>query len=171
LIWGIVLADLRPVRIIITLILGALSVGCARVALGRTIRARRQAMQALPAAPRPAHPVLIINPRSGGGKADRFRLADECSARGIEPVLLRPGDDLLQLAKDAIARGADVIGLAGRGGAAGLGGWGAPPPPDPPVGGPLGAREHPPLALGPGRAHAGGGRPAAWDGTPRGGGS
>src|SRR5215475_380557 len=120
LIWGIVLADLRPVRIIITLVLGALSVGCARVALGRTIRARRQVMQALPAAPRPAHPVLIINPRSGGGKADRFRLADECSARGIEPVLLRPGDDLLQLAKDAIARGADVIGMAGGDGSQAL---------------------------------------------------
>src|SRR5262249_56644310 len=133
LIWGIVLADLRPVRIIITLILGALSVGCARVALGRTIRARRQAMQALPAAPRPAHPVLIINPRSGGGKADRFRLADECSARGIEPVLLRPGDDLLQLAKDAIARGADVIGMAGRGGAAGPGASGGAGPPSPPL--------------------------------------
>jgi diacylglycerol kinase family enzyme len=120
LIWGIVLVDLRPVRVILTLVFAALSVGCARVALGRTVRARRQAMQALPAAQRPAHPVLIINPRSGGGKADRFRLADECSARGIEPVLLRPGDDLLQLAKDAIARGADVIGMAGGDGSQAL---------------------------------------------------
>jgi len=120
LIWGIVTADLRPVRVILTLVFGALSVGCARLAFGRTTRARRQAMQALPAAPRPAHPVLIINPRSGGGKADRFRLADECSARGIEPVLLRPGDDLLQLAKDAIARGADVIGMAGGDGSQAL---------------------------------------------------
>ena len=120
LIWGIVLADLIPVRIIITLALGALSVGCARVALGRTVRARQQAIQALPAAPRPAHPVLIINPKSGGGKAERFRLADECSTRGIEPVLLRPGDDLLQLAKDAIARGADVIGMAGGDGSQAL---------------------------------------------------
>jgi diacylglycerol kinase family enzyme len=120
LIWGIVIADLIPIRIIITLALGALSVGCAREALGRTVRERQEAMRALPAAPRPVHPVLIINPKSGGGKAERFRLADECSARGIEPVLLRPGDDLLKLAKDAIARGADVIGMAGGDGSQAL---------------------------------------------------
>ena len=120
LIWGIVLADLIPVLIIITLAAGALSVGCARIALGLTVRERQEAMQALPAARRPAHPVLIINPKSGGGKAERFRLADECSALGIEPVLLRPGDDLLQLAKDAIARGADVIGMAGGDGSQAL---------------------------------------------------
>jgi len=35
-------------------------------------------------------------------------------------VLLRPGDDLLQLAKDAIARGADVIGMAGGDGSQAL---------------------------------------------------
>jgi diacylglycerol kinase family enzyme len=120
LIWGIVIADLIPIRIIITLALAALSVGCARVALNLTVREWQESMRALPAAPRPAHPVLIINPKSGGGKAERFRLADECSARGIEPVLLRPGDDLLQLAKDAIARGADVIGMAGGDGSQAL---------------------------------------------------
>jgi diacylglycerol kinase family enzyme len=120
LIWGIVAADMRTVWIILTLVFGVLSVGCARVALGLTDRDRQEAMQALPAAPRPAHPVLIINPKSGGGKAERFRLADECSARGIEPVLLRPGDDLLQLARDAVARGADVIGMAGGDGSQAL---------------------------------------------------
>ena len=120
LIWGIVAADMRTVWIILTVVFGALSVGCARVALGLTVRERQDAMRALPAAPRPAHPVLIINPKSGGGKAERFRLADECSARGIEPVLLRPGDDLLQLARDAVAKGADVIGMAGGDGSQAL---------------------------------------------------
>ena len=37
---------------------------------------------ALPVASAPQHPVLFFNPRSGGGKAERFALADEARARG-----------------------------------------------------------------------------------------
>jgi diacylglycerol kinase family enzyme len=63
---------------------------------------------------RPAgRPVLIMNLKSGGGKAERFKLVQECRARGIEPVILRPGDDLIQLAENAIGSGARVIGMAG----------------------------------------------------------
>ena len=69
---------------------------------------------------RAEHPVLIMNLKSGGGKAEKFRLADECEKRGIEPIVLQPGDDLLQLAEDAIARGADVIGMAGGDGSQAL---------------------------------------------------
>ena len=36
----------------------------------------------------PARPVLFFNPKSGGGKAERFKLADEARARGIEPIEL-----------------------------------------------------------------------------------
>jgi len=61
-----------------------------------------------------------MNPRSGGGKAARFGLADQCRARGIEPVVLEPGDDLLQLAEAAIAGGADAIGMAGGDGSQAL---------------------------------------------------
>ena len=43
----------------------------------------------LPSAVPPAHPVLFFNPKSGGGKAERFKLADEARARGIEPIELR----------------------------------------------------------------------------------
>ncbi len=64
--------------------------------------------------------VLIMNLKSGGGKAERFSLEDECRARGIEPVVLRPGDDLLELARDAIDRGADVLGMAGGDGSQAL---------------------------------------------------
>ena len=42
----------------------------------------------LPNATAPRHPVLFFNPRSGGGKAERFSLAREASARGIEPIEL-----------------------------------------------------------------------------------
>jgi diacylglycerol kinase family enzyme len=64
--------------------------------------------------------VLIINLKSGGGKAERFDLAAQARRRGIEPVVLRPGDDLLELAESAIARGARVIGMAGGDGSQAL---------------------------------------------------
>lgn len=72
--------------------------------------------------PRPParHPVLIMNPKSGGGKAQRLNLVEECRARGIEPVVLAPGDDLVQLAEDAVVRGADVLGMAGGDGSQAL---------------------------------------------------
>jgi len=43
----------------------------------------------LPVAPRPEHPVVIWNPRSGGGKALNAGLPDEAPARAIRtrPVL------------------------------------------------------------------------------------
>jgi hypothetical protein len=67
----------------------------------------------LPAAPRPRRPVLLYNPRSGGGKAARFDLPAEARARGIEPVELHPGDDLEALVREAVAGGADALAMAG----------------------------------------------------------
>lgn len=64
--------------------------------------------------------VLIVNLKSGGGKAERFDLAAHARRRDIEPVVLRPGDDLLELAESAIARGARVIGMAGGDGSQAL---------------------------------------------------
>jgi diacylglycerol kinase family enzyme len=63
---------------------------------------------------------LIINLKSGGGKAERFDLAGEARRRGIEAIVLEPGDDLLELAEGAIARGARVIGMAGGDGSQAL---------------------------------------------------
>ncbi len=67
----------------------------------------------LPAAAAPQKPVLFFNPRSGGGKAERFALADEARARGIEPIELKPGDDLETLVRGAVDRGADALAMAG----------------------------------------------------------
>lgn len=61
----------------------------------------------------PARPVLIVNPRSGGGKAARFDLVVQCRARGIEAILFQPGDDLATLATTAVRDGADALGMAG----------------------------------------------------------
>jgi diacylglycerol kinase family enzyme len=61
----------------------------------------------------PAHPALFYNPKSGGGKAERFHLADEASRRGIEPIELQRGDDLEELVRGAVQRGADGLAAAG----------------------------------------------------------
>jgi diacylglycerol kinase family enzyme len=58
-------------------------------------------------------PALFINPRSGGGKAARVGLAEQASALGIRPVVLEPDGDLAALVRDAIAAGADALGMAG----------------------------------------------------------
>src|SRR5512132_554786 len=64
-------------------------------------------------APRPERPVLFYNPKSGGGKAERFGLAGEARDRGIEPIELTRGADLAELVRDAVADGADALAMAG----------------------------------------------------------
>jgi diacylglycerol kinase family enzyme len=82
-----------------------LSGACARAAF----RARVQLSQV--AAPR--RPVLFYNPKSGGGKAERFSVATEARARGIEPIELGPPWDLEGLVREAVAGGADGLAMAG----------------------------------------------------------
>src|SRR5215468_11091211 len=114
---GLVLTVISVWVVIAVAGLGMISVLTARHALRRTPKAIRSAGRLPPVqiARRPGRtaPVLIMNLKSGGGKAERFELADECAARGIRPVILRPGDDLIQLAEDAVAAGAPAIGMAG----------------------------------------------------------
>src|SRR6185437_14087153 len=47
-------------------------------------------------------------------------LVDEARRRGIEPVVLTPGADLLALAEGAAKRGADAVGMAGGDGSQAL---------------------------------------------------
>ena len=74
----------------------------------------------VPAAPLPSHPVLFINPRSGGGKAQHHHLVDHCRQKRIEPIVLGEGDDLASLAAAAVSSGADAIGMAGGDGSQGV---------------------------------------------------
>ena len=57
--------------------------------------------------------MLFINPRSGDGKAARARLDERARDSGIAAVTLVPGQDLAALAGDAVAAGADLLGMAG----------------------------------------------------------
>jgi len=86
------------------------------VALGLMLVATRAAFRIhapLVRAPDPRHPALFYNPKSGGGKAEKFHLADEARARGIEPIELERGVDLEQLVRKAVADGADALAMAG----------------------------------------------------------
>ncbi|MFB4300889.1 diacylglycerol/lipid kinase family protein [Actinomadura sp. NTSP31] len=66
-------------------------------------------------APPPEHPFLIMNPRSGGGKVERFRLAGRARELGADVVVLDPAhhQDVAELARLAVADGADLLGVAG----------------------------------------------------------
>jgi diacylglycerol kinase family enzyme len=61
----------------------------------------------------PKQAVLFYNTRSGGGKAERFHLADEAAKRGIEAIELTPDTTLEALVDDALKRGADALAAAG----------------------------------------------------------
>ncbi len=74
----------------------------------------------MPASPRgreavahPRRPVLFVNPRSGGGTAERVGLADRAREEGLEVVLLGPDRPLGGLVANAVANGADMLGMAG----------------------------------------------------------
>ncbi|HMD56962.1 MAG TPA: diacylglycerol kinase family protein [Solirubrobacteraceae bacterium] len=96
--------------------LGGLLPALVVVGLLLTLTAARAAFRvhvALPPAPRPQRAVLFYNPRSGGGKAERYALASEARSRGIEPVELAHGEDLETLVRDAVSGGADALAMAG----------------------------------------------------------
>jgi diacylglycerol kinase family enzyme len=93
----------------------------ARYALGPSRpTADATALNAPPAIGGGGPAVLIINPKSGGGKAERFDLVGQARSRGVEPIVLGPHDDLLELAESAVERGTQVIGMAGGDGSQAL---------------------------------------------------
>jgi diacylglycerol kinase family enzyme len=72
-------------------------------------------MPEYPAQPPAAHPFLIMNPRSGGGKVGRFDLKRKAESLGAEVFLMDGGEpvDVAAVAREAVARGADLLGVAG----------------------------------------------------------
>ena len=107
---------LRDVPALLTMI--ALAIGA--IALGLTALARSADDDTPAQAWTPSRPVLICNPKSGGGKVVSFKIAEQAKAQGVEVVTLQEGLDLEELARDAIARGADCLGMAGGDGSQAL---------------------------------------------------
>jgi diacylglycerol kinase family enzyme len=83
----------------------------ARAAMGT---AERVTMPERPA-DRPRRPFLIMNPRSGGGKVARFKLKEKAESLGAQVAMLEGPQiiDVAALARQAVADGADLLGVAG----------------------------------------------------------
>ena len=82
-----------PVRLALLVGLVLISTAAARVALGHDLAHGRAEVQSVG----PAHRgVLIMNRRSGGGKVEKFDLEAEARRRGITPIVLQRGDDLVR---------------------------------------------------------------------------
>ncbi len=67
------------------------------------------------AAGRPRRAYLIMNPRSGGGKVTKFGLKEKAESLGAEVAMLDGQQivDVAVLARQAVANGADLLGVAG----------------------------------------------------------
>jgi diacylglycerol kinase family enzyme len=108
------------VNVLILVALVVLAGGATRRALGRDIKSLKSGPTPGDPVPPARHPVLLLNPRSGGGKVERFDLVGEARRRGVQAIVLQPGDDLHRLAEQAAADGADVLGMAGGDGSQAL---------------------------------------------------
>lgn len=114
---GLLDEDRANGRLMIGLLLLVVAIATARAAMVRDLHARDATE---PRQWRPRHPVLICNPKSGGGKVETFGLVALAEELGVEVLVLEPGTDLARLARDAIARGADCLGMAGGDGSQAL---------------------------------------------------
>ncbi|MEU2239990.1 diacylglycerol kinase family protein [Streptomyces sp. NPDC018338] len=126
-VFGAILAVGAPLAVLVLYVVGGVwgnalvalglwgvALGCARTALRRPDRERNALMRGVPAV-RPRRPVLIMNPKSGGGKVGRFGLVARAEALGARVVLLdlSAETDVTALARKAVADGADLLGVAG----------------------------------------------------------
>ncbi len=110
--------DQVALRLVVLAVLLAGAVGFGRAALVRGLRFQDSLRPV--SVSRPQHPVLLCNPWSGGGKVEKFGLAELATEFGVEVIMLDRGLDLEELARDAVARGADCLGMAGGDGSQAL---------------------------------------------------
>ncbi|WP_327279905.1 MULTISPECIES: diacylglycerol kinase family protein [unclassified Streptomyces] len=97
--------------VLVSLGLWALAIAAGRAALAEDTAAGMPEHAAV----RAERPFLIMNPRSGGGKVEKFRLAERARDLGAEVFVLDPArrQDVAELARQAVADGADLLGVAG----------------------------------------------------------
>ncbi|MGW4856038.1 diacylglycerol/lipid kinase family protein [Streptomyces sp. NPDC004288] len=102
------------VNALVALALWAVALSCARAALRRP-EDERAALSRGVRIPAPRRPVLIMNPKSGGGKVEEFGLVARAEALGARVILIDPSApaDVAGLARKAADEGADLLGVAG----------------------------------------------------------
>ena len=100
---------------VVSIVLLVLAAGAARLALARAAAAPADTGMPFREVLPPQRAFLIMNPRSGGGKVAKFGLKDKAEALGAQVALLEgPGQvDVAALARQAVADGADLLGVAG----------------------------------------------------------
>lgn len=96
---------------LLSVALWVLAVAAARTAPSPGRTTSEQAGRAAAEAPR--SPWVLMNPRSGGGKVGRFHLVEKARAAGCRVALLEGGQDVSELARRAVAEGADLLAVAG----------------------------------------------------------
>ncbi|KQV24052.1 MULTISPECIES: diacylglycerol kinase family protein [unclassified Kitasatospora] len=121
-VFGMVLAVAAPVWVlgflvnsgmgVASLLAVALWTGAMTTAAGALRQDRKERTVRETPAERPNRPVLIMNPRSGGGKVEKFGLVAKAEALGAR-VLLLTDQDVTELARQAVRDGADLLGVAG----------------------------------------------------------
>ncbi|MET7984983.1 MULTISPECIES: diacylglycerol kinase family protein [unclassified Streptomyces] len=109
----VVLAVTLLWTLLLSPVLWITAVWCGRYAL-RSARGRVRPMKEHRTPP-PRRPFILMNPRSGGGKVERFGLVAKAERLGARVVLLDPEQhqDVTELARRAVADGADLLGVAG----------------------------------------------------------
>jgi diacylglycerol kinase family enzyme len=117
---AILLRARTVIELVIVVAIAVLAIVMTRFALATDRKTLRQLPPPGVKAAPGRRPVLLMNPKSGGGKVEKHHLVEEAKKRGIEAVVLGPDDDLEALARAAVERGADVIGMAGGDGSQAL---------------------------------------------------
>lgn len=109
------LSDPLLLRIVVLFLLYSFLVGILRREYWRQKRLNAQAKstKTLPSA------VLIINPKSGDGRAIKAKIPQKASKLGITTIITKKGDSIEGLARKAVSDGAKILGVSGGDGTLG----------------------------------------------------
>jgi diacylglycerol kinase family enzyme len=101
------------------LLLTAVYFGLASLLRNKYWREQRQAHMSSSGTMRFRRPYLIINPKSGNGRAVKARVDELARAAGVEVTITKKGDDIGTIAEQAAQDGIDVLGVSGGDGTIG----------------------------------------------------